>query len=134
VVRGSSGVLSGGYARLIVGVVLATSVVAFEGLALATVAPSIASELGGVGLYGRIFSGFLLAQVVGAVGAGQRTDRAGLAGPFFTSLALLGPAVAEHFTWRAVFYGFLPFLALVGFLVVPSFGRVTLAGTERYNP
>ena len=173
-----------------VGAILAVSIVAFEGLALATVAPTIARSLDGVGLYGWIFSAFLLAQIVGAVAAGEQVDRRGPAWPFLGSLvlvgagllvgalsinmtvlifgralqglgggalvacvyaiitlgypdslrprmmaafssafilpALIGPAaagfVAEQFTWRAIFYGFLPLLILVGFLSVPAFG------------
>ena len=63
---------------------------AFEALALATVAPALARDLGGIDLYGWVFSAFLLAQIVGAVAAGRRTDLDGPAKPFLASLALLG--------------------------------------------
>ncbi len=50
----------------------------------------------------------------------------------FVLPALVGPAisgfVADQLTWRAVFYGFLPFLTLVGLLAVPAFHLV--AGRE----
>ena len=88
--REREGILDRRHRTLTVGSILAVSVVAFEALALATVAPVVARDLGGVGLYGWIFSAFLLAQIVGAVAAGQQADRDGPAGPFFVSLALLG--------------------------------------------
>lgn len=73
-----------------VGAILAVSIVAFEALALATIAPVIARDLDGVGLYGWIFSAFLLAQIVGAVAAGEQVDRRGPARPFLVSLVLIG--------------------------------------------
>ncbi len=190
----SEGILDWQHRRLTLGTILAISVVAFEALALATVAPVIARDLDGLGLYGWIFSAFLLAQIVGAVAAGEQVDRRGPAVPFLVSLmllgaglfvgalspgmgvlifgralqglgggalvacvytiintsypdslrprmmaafssafilpALVGPAiagfVADEFTWRAIFYGFLPFLFLVGVLAVPAFDRQAL--------
>jgi MFS family permease len=70
--------------------VLGMSVVAFEGLAVTTIAPLVAGDLGGVSLYGWVFSAFLLAQIVGTVAAGQLVDRRGIAAPFLASLALFG--------------------------------------------
>lgn len=190
----AEGILDWRHRRLTVGAILAVSIVAFEALALATVAPVIARDLDGVGLYAWIFSAFLLAQIVGAVAAGGEVDRHGPAVPFLASLALLGiglsigalspnmfvlvlgralqgigggalvacvyavinvgysdhlrprmmavfssafilPAlvgpviagfVAEQLTWRLIFYGFLPFLVVVGLLAVPAFGRLDL--------
>lgn len=84
------GILDRRYRSLTIGTMLAVSVVAFEALALTTVAPTIARDLGGVGLYAWIFSAFLLAQIVGAVAAGQRVDRTGVAKPFLIALGLLG--------------------------------------------
>ena len=73
-----------------IGTLLAMSLIAFEGLALVTIAPEIANDLEGFGLYGWIFSAFLLAQVVGTVGAGQFADKAGPAQPLLISLVLFG--------------------------------------------
>ncbi|MDQ4127719.1 MAG: MFS transporter [Actinomycetota bacterium] len=84
------GILDRRHRALTVGAVLAVSIVAFEALALTTVAPTIARSLGGLGLYAWIFSAFLLAQIVGAVAAGGQADRRGPAKPFLVSLALLG--------------------------------------------
>lgn len=73
-----------------VGTLLAMSLIAFEGLALVTIAPEIARDLDGLDLYGWIFSAFLLAQVVGTVGAGQLADAAGPVRPLVASLVLFG--------------------------------------------
>jgi len=178
---------------LTVGSVLAVSIVAFEGLALTTVAPVITKDLGDTSLYGWVFSAFLLSQIVGTVVAGQQADRRGIKSPFLVALALFGvglvvcgvsagllvfllgralqglgagalatcvyaivntaypdhlrprmlaalssayvfPAlvgpgaagfVAETVTWRAVFFGFLPFLLVVGLLATPAFGYLS---------
>jgi MFS family permease len=177
---------------LTVGSVLATSIVAFEGLALTTVAPVITRDLGDTSLYGWVFSAFLLSQIVGTVCAGQQADWRGIEAPFLAALALLGvglvvcgvsagvpafllgralqglgagalttcvyatvntaypdhlrprmlaalssayvlpalmgPAmagfIAETFTWRAVFLGFIPLLLAVGLLGAPGFGQL----------
>jgi len=194
----SEGILDRRYRALTVGAVLAVSIVAFEALALTTVAPTIARDLNGFGLYAWIFSAFLLSQMVGAVAAGKQADRHGFARPFLVALVLLacglligalstsmgalvfgrvlqglgggaliacvyatinagypdnlrprmmamfssafilpaivGPAVAgfvaEQLSWRAIFYGFLPFIVVVGFLTVPAFGRLTPSRDE----
>ncbi len=73
-----------------IGTLLAMSLIAFEGLAVVTIAPEIAADLEGFGLYGWTFSAFLLAQVVGTVGAGQLVDKAGPARPLLISLVLFG--------------------------------------------
>jgi MFS family permease len=64
--------------------------IAFEGLAVTTIAPLVATDLREVSLYAWIFSSFLLAQIVGTVAAGQVVDRRGAGMPFLVSLALLG--------------------------------------------
>lgn len=84
------GILDRQYWSLTIGTMLAVSIVAFEALALTTVAPTIARDLNGVGLYAWIFSAFLLAQIVGAVAAGQQVDRTGVAKPFLIALGFLG--------------------------------------------
>lgn len=192
------GIFGRRYRALTVGAILAVSIVAFEALSLTTVAPTIADDLSSVGLYGWIFSAFLLAQIVGAVAAGQQADRRGPAKPFVVSLsllgagllvgalapnmtvlicgrflqglgggalvtcvyaiistaypdelrtrmlaafssafvlpALIGPAiagfVADQYTWRAVFWGFLPFVAAVGLLTTPAFRRLSHSATN----
>lgn len=66
---------SGRYLPLSIGSLLAVTVVAFQGLAMATVAPTVADAIGGENLYGWIFSAFLLPQIVGTVIGGQEVDR-----------------------------------------------------------
>jgi MFS family permease len=68
--------------RLTLGLVLDMTVVAFEALAVATVAPRAAQELGGLDLYGWTFSAFMLAGLVGTVLAGHAADRHGPALPY----------------------------------------------------
>src|SRR5680860_261550 len=57
------------------GSILAFTIIAFQGLALATIAPVLAEDIGGRSLYGWIFSAFLLPQIVGTVYAGREVDR-----------------------------------------------------------
>lgn len=190
------GIFARQHRALTVGIILAIMAVAFEGLAVTTVAPVLAEELGGLGLYGWVFSAYLLAQLVGTVVAGQQVDRHGPARPFVGALllfaaglltaavapsmpmliggrvlqglgggalgncvyssitlryddslrprmlaavssafilpALIGPyvagVIAEHLTWRAVFWGLLPLLPVAGVLTLPAFRRVVPAG------
>src|SRR5882762_5348412 len=73
---------------LTVGLVLNVTFVAFEALAIATIMPLVAEDLGGIALYGWVFSAFLLADLVGIVLAGELADRFGPAVPFGAGLAL----------------------------------------------
>src|SRR2546423_6929855 len=73
---------------LTVGLVLNVTFVAFEALAIATIMPLVADDLGGIALYGWVFSAFLLADLVGVVVAGELADRFGPALPFGAGLAL----------------------------------------------
>lgn len=84
------GIFGDHYRILTIGVVLAMSTVAFEGMALTTVAPVVAAELNGQNLYGWIFSAFLLTQVISTVVAGQQLDVRGPAAPFAVALVLFG--------------------------------------------
>ncbi len=86
----SEGIFDREHRALTIGSILAMSTVAFEGLALVTVAPLVARDLGGEALYGWIFSAFLLTQIVSTVLAGQQIDRRGPATPFAVSLVLFG--------------------------------------------
>jgi MFS family permease len=73
---------------LTVGLVLNVTFVAFEALAIATIMPLVTEDLGGIALYGWVFSAFLLADLVGIVVAGELADRFGPAVPFGAGLAL----------------------------------------------
>jgi len=74
--------------------VLTITLVAFESLAVAIVMPEVESDLGGLALYGWVFSGFFLASLLGIVVAGQMADRRGLAFPFTGGLVLFGLGLA----------------------------------------
>src|SRR5437762_5531149 len=73
---------------LTLGLVLTITFVASEALAVAPAVPVLAKELGGLRLYGWVFSAFLLAAMVGTVLAGRATDRRGPAAPYVVGLVL----------------------------------------------
>jgi MFS family permease len=73
---------------LTIGLVLTITLVAFEAMAVATIMPEVKDDLGGLGLYGWVFSGFSLASLAGIVVAGQLVDRHGLALPYVAGLSL----------------------------------------------
>lgn len=75
---------------LAVGLVLTVTAVAAEALAVATILPAVADELGGLALYGWAFSAFFLGDLVGIVVAGMAADRRGLVLPYVAGLALFG--------------------------------------------
>jgi MFS family permease len=181
------GVFAPSRRALTAGILLSITAMACEGMAVATILPSVAVDLGGLGDYGWAFSAFMLASLVGAISAGRAADRndilspsragfaafavglliAGLApnwpvflvgrcvqgfgaGTFIAVAyvaiaraypetlrprlmallssawvlpALIGPAaagqVAEHASWRLVFLGILPPVALGAWMLLP---------------
>ncbi|MSO78831.1 MAG: MFS transporter [Acidimicrobiia bacterium] len=74
--------------RLSIGLMLNISVIAFEALSVATIAPRVARDLGGLDLYGWTFAAFMLANLVSVVLAGHASDRHGPAGPFSIGLVV----------------------------------------------
>jgi MFS family permease len=200
----SAGVLDRQHRALTVGVLLIVSLIAFEGMAVATILPVAAAELDGLSWYGWAFSVFVLANLVGAIAGGQVADRrgvlqalpqglfsfaagfvvAGLA-PYWPILllgralqgfgggslaalayvaiargypdrlrarmlallssawvlpSLVGPAlagqIAEYLSWRWIFLGLLPLVAIAAILVAPPLrklgsGRSESAGGHR---
>ena len=73
---------------LTLGLVLTITFVASEALAVAPAVPVLVRELGGLRLYGWVFSAFMLASLVGVVVAGQAADKRGPAPPYLVGLAL----------------------------------------------
>lgn len=73
---------------LTIGLTLVVTLIAFEALAVATAMPVVERELGGLSLYGLVFSGFMVANLVGAAYAGQSADRGDPALPFLGGLVL----------------------------------------------
>jgi MFS family permease len=82
------GLWSARHRTLTVGLVLTVTLVAFEGLAVATIMPEVARELGGFALYGWVFAAFFLGSLLGIVLVGGVIDRGGLVRPFVGGLAL----------------------------------------------
>ncbi len=79
---------------LTTGLVLTITFVASEALAVVTVMPVVARDLGGLRLYGWVFSAFMLGSVVGIVAAGREADRRGPAAPFVAGVVLFGSGLA----------------------------------------
>ena len=79
---------------LTTGLVLTITFVASEALAVVTIMPVVARDLGGLRLYGWVFSGFMLGSVVGIVAAGREADRRGPAVPFVAGVVLFGSGLA----------------------------------------
>jgi len=73
---------------LTTGLVLTITFIASEALAVVTVMPVVARDLGGLDLYGWVFTAFMLGSVVGIVVAGRQADRHGPALPYVGGLLL----------------------------------------------
>jgi MFS family permease len=82
------GLLAPGRRALTLGLVLTITLVASESLAVSTVMPLVAADLGGLELYGWAFSAFFLGSLVGIVIVGGVLDRGGLTVPLGIGLAL----------------------------------------------
>ena len=74
--------------QLVIGLVLTVTLVAFEAMAVAAIMPDVKDDLGGLSLYGWVFSGFFLASLLGIVVAGQLADSRGLVLPYAVGLGL----------------------------------------------
>ncbi len=73
---------------LTIGLVLTITLVAFEALAVSTVMPIVARELGGMELYGWVFTSFFLGSLIGIAVVGGLIDKGGLGRPFSAGLGL----------------------------------------------
>ena len=82
------GLWSAGRWNLTVGLVLTVTLVAFEALAVSTVMPIVAEELGNLQLYGWVFTAFMLGSLIGIVVVGGIIDRRGLGAPFAVGIGL----------------------------------------------
>ena len=79
---------------LTVGLVLTTTFIATEALVVITIMPQVARELGGLTLYGWVFSAFMLGSLVGTVAAGREADRAGPARPYLAGVLVFASGLA----------------------------------------
>ncbi len=84
----AGGPWSPAYRLLIVGILLTIGGAAFEALAVATILPATVEDLGGIGLYGWVFSAFMLATLIGISVAGGEADLQGPARPFALGVGL----------------------------------------------
>ncbi len=85
---GRAGALDPERRTLTIGLLTMISLIAFEGMAVATVMPVVAGELDGFSWYGWAFSVFVLANLVGATAGGLLADRHGLGTTVTLGLAL----------------------------------------------
>jgi MFS family permease len=94
-----------------IGSILAVTIVAFQGLAQATVAPILADDIGGKDLYGWIFAAYIIPQIVGTVLGGIEVDRRSPAVVFGAFLAIFAagcvvagaaPSIGWFFAGRAL--------------------------------
>ena len=88
------GLWSRRHRALTTGLILTITLAAFESLAISTILPIVARELGGVELYGWVFAAYFLGSLVGIVLTGGLIDRAGLIRPFVVALGLFGLGLA----------------------------------------
>jgi MFS family permease len=90
----TSGVWAHGRRPLTTGLVFTITLVGFEALAIATVMPKVKDDLGGIDLYGWVFSAFFLGNLVGIVWSGRSADHVGPVRAFIVGLALFGGGLA----------------------------------------
>jgi MFS family permease len=79
---------------LTIGLVLTITLVASEALAVSTAMPIVAHDLGGLDLYGLVFSAFFIGSLFGIVAVGGLIDRRGVVLPFVIGLVLFAIGLA----------------------------------------
>jgi MFS family permease len=84
--------------RLLVGLLLAVTLHAFDELAIATALPLIVEDLGGRSLYGAAFSAYLLSNIIAMVWGGAEMDAVGPARPFTAGLVFFAVGLVMAFT------------------------------------
>jgi MFS family permease len=84
----TAGVADDGRRGLTIGLVTIVTLVAFEALAVITILPDIAEDLGTVAGYGWVSTAFFLGTMVGIVLAGEQADRRGAGRPYVAGLML----------------------------------------------
>ena len=83
-----TGLWSPQHRALTAGLVLTITFVAAEALAILLVMPTVKEDLGGLSLYGWVFSAFMLGSLVGTVLTGRAVDAMGPAPPYVAGLVL----------------------------------------------
>ncbi|WHY17556.1 MFS transporter [Paenibacillus sp. G2S3] len=82
------GIFDAQYRALTIGIILAVTTVAFEGLGVTTIAPKVAQSLNAIHYYGWIFSAFLLSQIIGTMVIGQQIDKNGVYKSFIVAILI----------------------------------------------
>lgn len=105
IVERSPGVFAPQWRLTSIGIAVAISLFAFEGLAVATAMPSAVRDLDGLAFFGWPYSAFLVMNLVGLGVAGQWCDRVGPRRPLLTGIAVftIGLLMAGSATHMAVF-------------------------------
>ena len=131
------GLWSAGRRGLTIGLVLTITLVAFEALAVSTVMPIVARELGGYELYGWVFTAFMLGSLIGIVVSGGIIDKRGLGAPFLLgvglfAIGLLGGGLAPSMPVLVLFR----FIQGLGGGMVPPIAYVAIGRSlpERLRP
>ncbi len=86
----TSDLFAPGLRGLTLGLVSTITLVALESLAIGTVMPIVADELGDLALYGWVYTAFFLGSLIGIVISGGILDRVPLHRPFAAGLGLFG--------------------------------------------
>lgn len=73
---------------LTLGSIIAVTIAAFQGLAIATITPVLTEDLNGEHLYGWVFNAFLIPQIIGTVLGGREVDRRPPWQVFYPAIAL----------------------------------------------
>lgn len=76
------------YRTATIGILLVVTLVAFEGMSVGVIMPTVSTDLNALELYGVSFSAFLIASLFANVVAGLWADRRGYALPFLAGLGL----------------------------------------------
>ena len=122
---------------LTVGLVLTITLAAFSALAVETILPIISDELGGVSLYGWVFSAYFLASLASVIVAGGIADERGTLAPYSVGLGLfaLGLAIAGAAPTMPVLVGARLIQGLgSGAIIAATYASIARGYTESERP
>lgn len=89
-VASRGGIFAASHRSTTIGIIVAMTLVAFEGIAVATVMPVVGRELNGLQIYSWAFSAYVGASLVGMVSSGVWSDRIGPRHPFVLGAIIFG--------------------------------------------
>ncbi len=128
---------SGAVRLLTAGLVLTITLIGFSSLAVETILPIVSDELGGVSLYGWVFSAFFLGSLASVIVAGGIADQRGTLLPYVTGLTL--------FAFGLAIAGIAPAMLVVvagrlvqgigsGAIIASTYASIARAYTETERP